>query len=159
MVESRIGDMRRSGLLLAMSALALSPVAAPILTASHPLAAILLRGFFARLCHQDPSRSFLLAGSPIAVCVRCLGIYGGVAISPILHIRRAIGPRLLAFALLLNALDVATEILHWHGNLPLPRFVLGLFLGCATGLILYPARRASLRSTYSSPEGLNRPHE
>ena len=32
----------------------------------------------------------------------------------------------------LNLLDVATASLHWHGNLPLPRFLLGLVLGVAS---------------------------
>ncbi|MFW6159776.1 MAG: DUF2085 domain-containing protein, partial [Acidobacteriota bacterium] len=28
-------------------------------------------------CHQEPSRSFTLWTFPLAVCARCLGIYGG----------------------------------------------------------------------------------
>lgn len=33
---------------------------------------------YANVCHQIPSRSFHLAGRPLAVCGRCLGIYSGL---------------------------------------------------------------------------------
>jgi uncharacterized membrane protein len=144
LVELEANDKRTTWLFLLISALALAPVTAPLLAASHPVAALLIRGFFSGLCHQDPSRSFQLAGSPIAVCVRCLGIYSGVALSPLLHIKKEIAQRFFASAILLNLLDVATEILHWHGNLPIPRFLLGLLLGSAAGLILLPRTHQSV---------------
>jgi len=62
---------------LAILALALAPLAAPLLAASHPMATLFIRSFFLRLCHQDPARSFVLGGTTVAVCVRCLGIYCG----------------------------------------------------------------------------------
>src|ERR1700693_767426 len=105
---------------LIMMALALAPLAAPLLAASHPGSALLIRSFYSRLCHQDPSRSFVLEGSPVAVCVRCLGIYWGAALAGMLRLGKA--PRLLGLAMLLNGLDVGTGMLHWHGNLPLVRF-------------------------------------
>jgi uncharacterized membrane protein len=125
---------------LVMLALALTPLAAPLLAATHPLAALLIRDVFSRLCHQDPSRSFVLEGSPVAVCVRCLGIYWGAAVAGMLCLGKA--PRLLGLAMLLNGLDVVTGTLHWHGNLPLVRFLLGLLLGMgAGGLLFWPQRR------------------
>ena len=131
------GKLRLSWVILA---LALAPLAAPLLAAGHPLAALVIRDVFSRLCHQDPSRSFVLEGSPVAVCVRCLGIYWGVALAGVL--RRGKAPRLLGLALVLNGLDVGTGMLHWHGNLPLPRFLLGLLLGMAAGAVLFsPLRR------------------
>jgi hypothetical protein len=55
--------------------LALSPLAAPLLARSHPLIALLVRSFFSRLCHQDPARSFVVDGSPVAVWQsRCYSI-------------------------------------------------------------------------------------
>jgi uncharacterized membrane protein len=120
---------------LIMLALALAPVAAPLLAASHPGSALLIRSFFSRLCHQDPSRSFVLEGSPVAVCVRCLGIYWGAALAGMLCLGKA--PRLLGLAMLLNGLDVGTGMLHWHGNLPLVRFLLGLLLGMGAGAVLF----------------------
>lgn len=119
---------------LAFVAMAMAPLAAPLLAAGHPLSALLIRSFFSRLCHQDPARSFAIQGSPVAVCVRCLGIYCGVAAAAVVRLRRA--PRLLEIALLLNLLDAAAEALHWHGNLPLTRFWLGLLLGLGAGAVL-----------------------
>jgi uncharacterized membrane protein len=122
-------------------ALALAPLAAPLLAASHPLAALLIRDVFSRLCHQDPSRSFMLEGSPVAVCVRCLGIYWGAALAGVIRPGRV--PLLLWIAMLLNGVDVGTGMLHWHGNLPLVRFLLGLLLGMGAGAMLFwPQRRS-----------------
>ena len=121
---------------VAILALALSPLAAPLLARSHPLFALLIRSFFARLCHQDPARSFMVEGSPVAVCVRCLGIYCGAALATLLRVVEAPARRLLAIALLLNLLDVATATLDWHGSLPLPRFLLGVLLGMGAGAVL-----------------------
>lgn len=122
---------------LAVLAVALAPLAAPLLAAGHPLTALLIRSFFSPLCHQDPARSLMIAGSPVAVCVRCLGIYCGAAMAALLRLGRAAGARLLAGALLLNLLDVATGALHWHGNLPLTRLLLGLLLGVGAGAVLF----------------------
>jgi uncharacterized membrane protein len=127
---------------LAVLALALAPLAAPLLAASHPMATLFIRSFFSRLCHQDPARSFLIEGAPVAVCVRCLGIYCGAALATLHRLRKKPATRVLAAALLLNLLDVATGWMQWHGNLPLPRFFLGLLLGMGAGaLVLLPQGR------------------
>ena len=89
---------------------------------------MIIRSFFSRLCHQDPARSFLVDGSPVAVCVRCLGIYCGVALAAWFRVGREFAFRLLAAALLINVLDVASGALHWQGNLPLVRLLFGLLL-------------------------------
>jgi uncharacterized membrane protein len=123
--------------LLAVLVLAVSPLAPPFLAASHPLAAMLLRSFFSRLCHQNPARSFMVEGSPVAVCVRCLGIYCGVALAALLRLSTDSARRLLAIAVLLNLLDVAAESLHWQGDLPLPRFLFGMLLGMGAGAVLF----------------------
>ncbi len=128
--------MLKLKLSLAVLALALTPLAAPLLAHSHPLSALLIRSFFARLCHQDPARSFMVEGSPVAVCVRCLGIYCGAALASLVGMGKAPARRLLAIAMLLNLLDVASATLHWHGSLPLPRFLLGVLLGIGAGAVL-----------------------
>jgi uncharacterized membrane protein len=122
---------------LTILAVAVAPLAAPLLAAGHPLAALVIRSFFSRLCHQDPARSFMVEGSPVAVCVRCLGIYCGAALAAWLRLGRVFAARLLAAALLINLLDVASGALHWHGNLPLVRLLLGLLLGVGAGAVLF----------------------
>src|SRR5436190_3273292 len=47
----------------------LSIVAAPLFGLSW------VYDFFSRICHQDPARSWHLAGEPLAVCIRCASIY------------------------------------------------------------------------------------
>jgi uncharacterized membrane protein len=37
--------------------------------------------FFSRICHQDPTRSWRVAGEPLAVCIRCSSIYFAFAAS------------------------------------------------------------------------------
>jgi uncharacterized membrane protein len=134
--------------------LALSPLAAPLLARSHPLIALLVRSFFSRLCHQDPARSFVVDGSPVAVCVRCLGIYCGAALAILLGMGKVPARRLLAIALLLNLLDVATAALLWHGDLPLPRFLLGVLLGVGAGAVLLsPLSLAGSRSPEKNESG------
>jgi uncharacterized membrane protein len=119
--------------------LALIPLAAPLLAAGHPLTALLIRNFFSNLCHQRPGRSFMVQGAPAAVCVRCLGIYCGAALGMLPALGRSTSVRLLGLALLLNLLDVSSEMLHWHGELGWARFLLGLLLGAGVGAVLQPA--------------------
>jgi uncharacterized membrane protein len=139
----------RATLLFAFVLLAAAAVAAPLLAAGHPLAALLIRGFFAQVCHQQIARSFVIAGAPVAVCVRCLGIYCGAAAGALTGMPG--GRRVLVLALLLNLLDVATAIVRWHGNLPLPRFGLGLFLGWSAGALLVSSVSALSPSISQEP--------
>ncbi len=131
-----MSKLLKAGLSLGMVALAVAPLAAPVLAGSHPLVALLLRDFFSGLCHQNPARSFLVYGKPASVCVRCLGIYVGVALGAMLPAGRALAARWLPLALLLNLLDVVTATVHWHGNLTLLRFSLGWLLGVGAGAVL-----------------------
>ena len=135
----------------ALLALALLPMAAPLLASTHPLAALWIRSFFSRLCHQDPSRSFSWIGSPVAVCVRCLGIYLGVPLALLLKAGKSTAARLLPLALLLNLIDVAMEALHWHGSLSWPRFALGLVLGLGAGALFPSARSPELTAAGRPP--------
>jgi uncharacterized membrane protein len=110
------------------------------------MAALLLRDFFSHLCHQNQARSFMLEGAPIAVCVRCLGIYTGVALSTLKRSEKPLSLNLLVLVILLNLMDVSAEALRWHGDLPIPRFLLGLLLGLATGLILFGSHAADSKN-------------
>jgi uncharacterized membrane protein len=125
---------RRVPLAILALVLTLAPLAAPLLAASHPLTALLIRNFFSRLCHQDPSRSFVVDGSAVAVCVRCLGIYWGVAVGLMVRLKKA--RRLLALALVVNLADVMSGAMHWHGSVPVFRFFFGLLLGVGMGAVL-----------------------
>ena len=59
---------------------------APLALASGwGVAAEVLYRSFAVACHQMPERAFQLAGHPLAVCARCLGLYGGVLAGLLLY--------------------------------------------------------------------------
>jgi uncharacterized membrane protein len=62
-------------LLIGSLAWCVSIVAAP-LTGWH-----WLYEFFARICHQDPQRSWFLFGRQLPVCIRCASIYFAFTIS------------------------------------------------------------------------------
>jgi len=102
----------------------------------HGIATIAAFAFFSKLCHQRPDRSLILFGTQTAVCIRCLGIYAGAALGSLLRVNYTTAIRTFSAAILLNCLDVATESLHLHGNLPLLRLLMGAALGVAAGALL-----------------------
>jgi uncharacterized membrane protein len=142
--------MRRGIPFIAIAcALTLMALATPLLAARHPLVALAVRGFFSSVCHEDRARSLLVRGKPVAVCIRCLGIYLGGALGSAIGLARGTAERVnkvdvnqktvryaLLSAALLNAFDWIAESLRWHGNQPFPRFLLGMSLGIAAGLLL-----------------------
>ena len=65
---------------------------------------------FDAVCHQRPERSLWLAGAPMAVCARCLGVYAGavIGLAAFLPARR----NLFLGALVLMVADLASEALE-----------------------------------------------
>ncbi|TYP91661.1 putative membrane protein [Fodinibius salinus] len=99
---------------------------------------------FQQLCHQLPSRSFWIAGQPMAVCSRCFGIYASFALSWILipFIGYLMGinikgsATLLAIALISNIFDVAGNFLGFWENTLFSRFLFGVGIGTAVVIFL-----------------------
>ncbi len=118
---------------MSLSGLALAPV---WLSHGHRIFGFAVLAFFSKLCHQRPERSLILFGVPAAVCVRCLGIYAGAALGSLTRFARRTAFYWLAAALALNFLDVATESVCLHGNMPPLRFLIGGVLGIAVGALL-----------------------
>jgi uncharacterized membrane protein len=111
---------------------------APAWLASHGqfVATTAIFAFFSKLCHQRLERTLVLFGAPVAVCMRCLGIYSGAVIGSLLRINPRTAVRLLGAALICNLIDVAAEALRLHSNMPLSRLLIGAFLGIAAGAAL-----------------------
>jgi uncharacterized membrane protein len=156
----------RIGLVVFTGALALMVWAPPLLAGNHPLAALAVRSFFSRLCHQDPARSFLLNDEPAAVCVRCFGIYLGAFLGTAVNLLSSAERRMteswarhiLLGSVLLNVFDLTAERLGWHGNLAVSRFLLGIALGIAISVLLSCGtgeNRGSEISHAASSAGLN----
>lgn len=103
---------------------------------------VLMEGF-SSMCHQIPGRSPHLYGVPLAVCDRCIGIYGGlvlgVLVLPFCWFWRR---RLSRYALPFFVGAGGTMGLDWVGpvlgawpNLPATRFLTGALFGVALGMM------------------------
>jgi uncharacterized membrane protein len=122
-------------------------LAAPILLSlAYQKSASVFYLAFSFLCHQNPDRSFFLAGYPLPVCHRCLGIYFGLWIGSMIGFRLL--PHACSFRRLYVAaavapilLDVALSLLGiWSGTEPV-RFLTGLWFGFLISIfLLYGAR-------------------
>lgn len=99
---------------------------------------------FDMLCHQDPERSFLFMGSQMAVCSRCIGIYGGalagIAIMPFFErwvpSQKKWSLFFFGFATLVNFTDLIGNYFGIWTNTPGSRNILGLLFGISTVLLL-----------------------
>jgi uncharacterized membrane protein len=129
----RIYLLTAAGTILWLAAIFLAPWLAAK-GASGP--ARMLYAFFRPVCHQIANRCFMLAGHPLAVCGRCLGIYIGFAAGLLLYpfirgFRTIRLPRPLTFILsvLPLAVDGVAGVLGlWKSPIGV-RFVTGLIWG------------------------------
>ena len=98
---------------------------------------------FQPFCHQIPDRSFWIAGQPMAVCSRCIGIYSGFALGWLgLSIFRkpklfswSNRKRLLIGAVVINLVDLAGNFVGLWQNTLLSRLLLGEALGLTAAMI------------------------
>jgi len=118
-------------------------VAAPWLeTHGQPAIAIVIRLLFSPLCHQNPERCFVLAGSAWAVCHRCSGIYVGflaALLLPAQLIPRSASRRALAaVALVPMLLDALLPLLGLWTNTAGTRFISGFVFASILSSLLLP---------------------
>ena len=110
----------------------------------------------AAVCHQRPERSFQLAGQPLPVCARCLGIYGAAAVAALVFSasrrkpadgRGSVDARARArSAAFLAALPTAATVMwEWRGGGTLSNLVraiagvpLGLFVAWVVAAAGHP---------------------
>ena len=106
---------------------------APILAAhQHFAAATVTYSLFSRICHQMPERCFVIAGYPLAVCQRCLGIYFGLAFGSLITRLPGIFRKhrvWIAAATIPMLVDVALPLIGTANNTPPSRFGTGLLFG------------------------------
>ena len=102
-------------------------LAAPLLAEISGVAALPLYAAFSWICHQRPQRTWHLGGYPLAVCVRCLGLYAGAlagAIAGLPFFRR-----LFFCSMALFAVEWLAETLTLLTPPSLARFLVGLLAG------------------------------
>lgn len=99
---------------------------------------------FHLLCHQDPERSFYIGGSQMAVCSRCIGIYGAFVVGVILmpfwvlikKVKFRYYFRFLIGTIILNFIDVLGNLFLVWTNTNESRLFLGALFGLSSALIL-----------------------
>ena len=102
-------------------------VAAPLLAERSSPAAVPLYGAFSWICQQRPQRAWLLGGFPLAVCIRCLGLYAGALAGAAAGLRFF---RLLMLgSMALLGAEWLVEACGWLAAPPLARFATGLLAG------------------------------
>ena len=104
----------------------------------------LVKLFFSPFCHQQPDRSFMIAGQPLAVCVRCTGIYTGfflgvIGIPFFLNRVKKFNARTLFFVAMV---PILIEFMFFRvRGIDIPaglRSIIGLILGFAAALLVIP---------------------
>ena len=94
------------------------------------------------VCHQRPERSFHLAGMPLPVCARCVGLSrsGAVGLTLASRRRRALSAHAARLFLVLAALPItATVALEWLGAIQtsnIQRLLTALPLGFAAAVVI-----------------------
>lgn len=108
---------------------------------------------FELLCHQIPERSYQISGIPMAVCSRCIGIYGAFMVGwmalPVLSKMRISFQnklRWLIGLILLNLADVFGNFFEFWSNTLNSRLIFGILLGLAV-VILFNNEFFSLKKT------------
>ncbi|HEX8069418.1 MAG TPA: DUF2085 domain-containing protein [Pyrinomonadaceae bacterium] len=121
-------------------------VCAPLARAAgHETLAELLYHPFGLVCHQQPARSYWLAGAPLAVCARCLGVYAGFALGVLCYplvrpLARADVParRWLVLALVPTGVDFLLGVTGLWANTHASRALTGALLGAAASFYVVP---------------------
>lgn len=141
---------RLAGVALIPLAIAGAAAAVPWLFAHFPSLALALERGFSLVCHQQPERSFFLFGGSVAVCARCLGIYLGAAVGLLIRVQRQVAMQLLIATVAVNAADWFAEFAGLHGNWMLMRFVLGIVLGTAVGMLVAASANGAVPAPVTS---------
>lgn len=122
-------------------------VAAPLAHASqHTFLAATLYQAFSHACHQEPERSFFIAGQQLAVCARCTGLYTGFALTAVLYplftpLRRTNPPqrKWLFLASVPLVIDFGLGLLGVWQNTHSSRLLTGALLGAVVVFYVMPA--------------------
>ncbi len=142
-VRTKMRRIASSILLLLLAAV----VAAPLLTAGARPEALGIYAAFSWVCHQRPERCWQLAGFPLAVCVRCLGLYAGALAGALAGLRFS-RPAFLVSAGLLG-LEWGAEAAGFTAPQPVARLAVGLLAGFfAVSALLTERRRSATRSSW-----------
>ncbi len=118
----------------------LAAVAPLALTAGlHPLADFLY-WMFRFICHQEPARSLWIAGHPMAICARDVGLYSGLGVGLLASKHWKLAPPgwLVVLCVLPMALDGGTQLLGLRESTNILRLITGGLAGVPAAMYLIP---------------------
>jgi uncharacterized membrane protein len=99
---------------------------------------------FQNVCHQNPERSFLFSGVPMAVNSRCFGVFSGLLAGWFLiPVLTRLTPKknwalwLLLLAVMAQIIDFSGNLIHLWQNTNMSRAILGFFLGMAASVAVF----------------------
>lgn len=141
-----------AGVLVLAGGWSMAILAAPqLMCRGNEWAGLILYRTFAIICHQRSERSFHWCGWPLAVCVRCTGIYVGAMLGLLLYpLWRCLDDahlparRYLLLALALLILDWALGMAGLSVHNSASRLVTGLIAGAVAAFYVLPALLAAL---------------
>ena len=132
-----------TGSLLLIALIVLAPIAH---SSGQGIIGSILYQAFGYVCHQQPERSFFIAGLPLAVCARCTGLYAGFVLTTLLYplftsLRGSNPPerKWLFIAAAPLAIDFGLGFLGIWENTHWSRFLTGALLGGVVVLYVMPA--------------------
>jgi uncharacterized membrane protein len=98
---------------------------------------------FSAVCHQLPERTMHVAGMPLAVCSRCVGIYAGLASGVALYavgrpseVIAAHAPMALVVALAVPGIDWLAGVAGWWQSGHVIRLATGAVFGYVAGTLM-----------------------
>jgi uncharacterized membrane protein len=110
-----------------------------LLTQNNFLSHYFLTKIYSRVCHQESSKSIIIANESMLVCARCAGIYLGALIAGILILFHSIPElkvKVFTIAVLPLLLDVCITFLGVYRYSQTVAFLTGLVFGCIVYLFL-----------------------
>jgi uncharacterized membrane protein len=128
-------------------------VCAPLFAAhAHPTAAGAIYLIFSTVCHQNPTRSFMLGSYPLAVCQRCSGIYAALFLCSLIPFAKDFSRSSLSqrriFVLCCSfpmVLDAVFSLAGIWPSAPLIRCITGFIFGSMISFLLIPGVNDLLR--------------
>jgi len=99
---------------------------------------------FGLVCHQDPARSFAIAGTVLPLCQRCTGLYLGLGIGFLIQMlsgsyRKGLPPSGILYTAIACLLVMPVFGFHLLDPGPMWRLWTGLIYGNALAYLLLPA--------------------
>lgn len=113
-----------------------------------------LRWPFRLLCHGMARRCFVLAGTPMPLCARCLGIYSGLFAALLLYPLAPVKERLMRIVMFVAAtpllIDGFTQLAGLRESTNPLRLATGLTAGAAFGLWVLVAIEMRARQRFAA---------